>query len=151
MSPFVTRQATIKDLDQLVQLFDQYRIFYEQESDKEAVTEFIWNRFEHSESIFFLTIHRETGKAAGFTQLYPSFSSVSMQRIWMLNDLFVDEKFRGNQVGGLLLDAAKEYAILTKAKRIELATAHTNLIAQGLYEKKGYEASAAFLNYSLTL
>ncbi len=151
MSPFVTRQATIKDLDQLVQLFDQYRIFYEQESDKEAVTEFIWNRFEHSESIFFLTIHRETGEAAGFTQLYPSFSSVSMQRIWVLNDLFVDEKFRGNQVGGLLLDAAKEYAILTKAKRIELATAHTNVIAQGLYEKKGYEASAEFLNYSLTL
>jgi hypothetical protein len=34
---------------------------------------------------------------------------------------------------------------------IELATAHTDLIAQGLYEKKGYEASAAFLNYSLTL
>ena len=101
MSPFVTRQATIQDLDQLVQLFDQYRIFYEQESDKEAVTEFIWNRFEHSESIFFLTIHRETGEAAGFTQLYPSFSSVSMQRIWVLNDLFVDEKFRGNQVGGL--------------------------------------------------
>ena len=151
MSPFVTRQATIKDLDQLVQLFDQYRIFYEQESDKEAVTEFIWNRFEHSESIFFLTIHRETGEAAGFTQLYPSFSSVSMQRIWVLNDLFVDEKVRGNQVGGLLLDAAKEYAILTKAKRIELATAHTNVIAQGLYEKKGYEASAEFLNYSLTL
>lgn len=151
MSNFVTRQATIQDLDQLVQLFDQYRVFYEQESDKEAVREFVWNRFEHSESVFFLTIHRETGEAAGFTQLYPSFSSVSMKRIWILNDLFVDERFRGNQVGGRLLDAAKEYAILTKAIRIELSTAHTNVAAQGLYEKKGYVVSAVYLNYSLTL
>ncbi|MFC5652328.1 GNAT family N-acetyltransferase [Paenibacillus solisilvae] len=151
MNRFVTRQAAIQDLDHLAELFDQYRIFYGQVSDKEAVREFVWSRFEHNESIFFLTIHSQTGEAAGFSQMYPSFSSVSMQRIWILNDLFVDERFRGNQVGGQLLDAAKEYAILTRAKRIELATAHTNISAQGLYEKKGYVVSAAFLNYSLNL
>ncbi|BBH22846.1 N-acetyltransferase [Paenibacillus baekrokdamisoli] len=151
MSQFLTRQATIQDLNELVQLFDNYRVYYERDSNRDAVREFLWNRFEHNESILFITINKESGEGVGFTQLYPSFSSVSMQRIWILNDLFVSEAYRGKQVGSRLLDAAKEYAILTKAMRIELSTAHTNETAQRLYEKNGYEVSAAFLNYSLSL
>lgn len=151
MEQFLTRQATIQDLDDLVELFDEYRIFYEQESDKEGVRHFLWEKFEHNESVIYITLEKETKEAVGFTQLYPSFSSVSMKRIWILNDLYVREKFRGNQIGRKLLEAAKEYAILTKAKRIELTTARTNLKAQGLYEMNGYELDEIFYKYLLTV
>ncbi len=97
MDLFLTRQATIQDLDDLVELFDEYRIFYEQESDKEGARQFLWEKFEHSESVIVITVEVETKVAVGFTQLYPSFSSVSMKRNWILNDLYVREKFRGNQ------------------------------------------------------
>jgi len=34
----------------------------------------------------------------GFAQLYPSFSSVSMKRLWILNDLFVSSEARGKYI-----------------------------------------------------
>jgi ribosomal protein S18 acetylase RimI-like enzyme len=143
------RQATIEDLESLTALFDEYRVFYESESDLDGARAFLWNRFEHNESVIFIA---EAGEeAAGFVQLYPSFSSVSMRRIWILNDLFVRETYRGQRIGEGLLNAAKRYAVLTKAKRIELTTATTNEKAQRLYEKNGYELDRVFLKYSLSL
>jgi ribosomal protein S18 acetylase RimI-like enzyme len=151
MSQFQTRQATIKDLDDLVHLFDEYRIFYEQKSDKDEARKFLWDKFEHNESIIFIAVDENLRETIGFTQLYPSFSSVSMKRIWILNDLYVRENYRGKHIGRMLLDAAKEYAILTNAKRIELTTAITNVTAQRLYEMNGYELDKVFYKYLLNL
>jgi GNAT superfamily N-acetyltransferase len=47
--------------------------------------------------------------AAGFTQLYPSFSSGSMAPILILNDLFVAPEGRRHGIGTALLDAAADY------------------------------------------
>lgn len=44
-------------------------------------------RLENHESV--ILIAEENGEFIGFTQLYPTFSSVSMKRIYILNDLFV--------------------------------------------------------------
>ena len=46
----------------------------------------------------------------GFTQFYPSFSSVSLARIFVLNDLFVHECARRKGVASKLLSAATEFA-----------------------------------------
>jgi ribosomal protein S18 acetylase RimI-like enzyme len=151
LSQIQSRQATIKDLDDLVHLFDEYRIFYEQKSDKDGARKFLWDKFEHNESIIFIAVDGELSETIGFAQLYPSFSSVSMSRIWILNDLYVRENYRGKHIGRMLLDTAKEYAILTKAIRIELTTASTNGTAQRLYEMNGYELDKVFYKYLLNL
>ncbi|GIO16427.1 N-acetyltransferase [Cohnella xylanilytica] len=151
MIAFRVRQAAIQDLDSLTELFDEYRVFYGTESDPAGAREFLWNRFEHNESVVYLAEETETGRAAGFAQLYPSFSSVSMRRIWILNDLYVRESYRGRGVGGSLLESVREYAVLTKAKRVELTTAATNRTAQRLYENNGYELEQTFLKYWLTV
>lgn len=151
MIAFRVRQAAIQDLDSLAELFDEYRVFYEADSDLSGAREFLWNRFEHNESVIYLSEETETGRAAGFAQLYPSFSSVSMRRIWILNDLYVRDEYRGIGVGRGLLEAVREYAVLTKAKRVELTTATTNQTAQRLYEKNGYELEQTFLKYWLTV
>jgi GNAT superfamily N-acetyltransferase len=52
----------------------------------------------------------DKGSMVGFAQLYPSFSSVLMKRIWILNDLFVEKDFRREGVAKLLMDAAERYA-----------------------------------------
>jgi hypothetical protein len=36
----------------------------------------------------------DTRKLAGFTQLYPLFSSLKMKKLWLLKDLFVNPNFR---------------------------------------------------------
>src|SRR5439155_315958 len=87
-------------------------------------------RVPGGESVVFAVV--EGGRALGFTQLYPSFSSVSMRPIWILNDLFVAEGARWRGVGGRLLRAARDHATKTGAARLVLATAVTNAAAQAL-------------------
>src|SRR5215467_8365714 len=91
------------------------------------------------------------GKAVGFTQLYPSFSSGALARIFVLNDLFVDPCARHIGAGSALLQAAAEYGRRVGALRLVLSTEVTNTPAQSLYEKLGRiepTRSRRFTNHS---
>src|SRR5215467_14330347 len=101
------RQAALADLDLLAPLFDAYRQFYRQPSDLEGARTFLQTRLEHNELVIFLALQEQ--KAIGFTQLYPSFSSAAMARIFVLNDLFVTPHARRRGAASALLDAAAEY------------------------------------------
>lgn len=87
----------------------------------------------------------------GFVQLYPSFSSVRMRPIWVLNDLFVAEPARRLGVGRLLMDAATTHARATGAARLALSTAKTNLAARSLYLSLGYHLDEEFDHLELPL
>jgi ribosomal protein S18 acetylase RimI-like enzyme len=89
--------------------------------------------------------------AIGFTQLYPSFSSASAKRIFILNDLFVDPGARRSGVGRALLDAAADFGHSAGAARLTLSTAHTNTSAQSLYEATGWLLDEIFRSYHLAL
>ena len=142
-------QATIKDLDGVSKLFDSYRVFYEQPSNIEAAKNFIQERLEKNDSIIFVAV--KNGEYFGFTQLYPSFSSVSMRRLWILNDLYVMQGARKSGVGKKLLAAAKQLAIQTQAKGLSLQTAVDNVSAQALYESDGWKKDEKFLYYTLNI
>lgn len=144
----LVKQATIEHLDALTDLFDEYRVFYQQESDREGAKKFLFDRFVNRESILFLVTDGEN--SIGFTQLYPSFSSISMQRSWILNDLYVRDEYR-NRGAAKLLEAAKTYAIQTEAKGLGLSTAISNVTAQRLYERNGYKMDTDFYHYYLSL
>ena len=142
-------QATIEDLEGMSNLFNLYRIFYQQESDIEGAKTYIKKRLVNEDSVIFVVRDREV--YVGFTQLYPTFSSVSMKRTWILNDLYVDKTARKKGVGEMLLQKAKDYAIETGAKTISLSTAIDNYAAQRLYEKSGYTKDSQFYQYELNL
>ncbi|AFZ34676.1 GCN5-related N-acetyltransferase [Stanieria cyanosphaera PCC 7437] len=141
--------AHLEHLEEVSRLFDQYRTFYRQPSDLKAATQFLQERFQKNDSIIFLASDR--GKMVGFTQLYPSFSSVSMKQVWILNDLFVEETSRKKGIAKLLMDAAEDFARQTKAIRIVLATQTFNLAAQSLYKSRGYTKDDEFEHYTLHL
>lgn len=142
-------QASLDQLNALAAVFDQYRLFYEQPSDLVSAQEFLEARFHNQDSVIFVAI--EADQIAGFTQLYPSFSSVSMRRIWILNDLFVQPNYRRQGVAKLLLTAAEHYARQTGAIRIALSTQISNTSAQALYESLGYTKDTVFYHYALQL
>ncbi|WP_019501054.1 GNAT family N-acetyltransferase [Pseudanabaena sp. PCC 6802] len=142
-------QARLEHLEEVSKLFDQYRIFYKSSSDLEAARKFLQERFQKGDSIIFVVSN--DGRIVGFTQLYPSFSSVSMKRVWILNDLFVEETYRGKGLAKLLLSAAENFARETEAIRIILATQISNVVAQALYELRGYTKDEDFYHYTLCL
>jgi ribosomal protein S18 acetylase RimI-like enzyme len=141
--------AQIEHLENLAKLFDQYRGFYNQISDLDAARQFLSERFDEHDSVIFVS--EDNQAITGFIQLYPSFSSVSMKRIWILNDLFVAEAYRRQGVAQLLMDAAERYALNTGAVRIVLATQITNTVAQKLYESRNYVRDHDFYHYTLRL
>jgi GNAT superfamily N-acetyltransferase len=143
------REATVKDLNLLVPLFDAYRQFYRQPSEPERARRFLRERLERSQSVILLAF--EGGVAVGFTQLYPSFSSGAMARIFILNDLFVAPEARRRGTGSALLRAAAEYARGAGALRLMLSTELTNTPAQSLYERMGWKRETAFCVYQLAL
>lgn len=130
------RKATLNDLDSLVPLFDAYRQFYGQAPDLEGARKFLAERLQREESVVFLAF--EEGRAVGFTQLYPQFSSVGMDRNWLLNDLYVDESARKKGVGFQLLERVRTWGRESGARWLMLETAVDNYAAQALYEKAGW-------------
>lgn len=147
---FQTRQASVADIETLVPLFDAYRVFYGKPSDAALARAFLLERFQHSQSIIFLAL-QDSGAAIGFTQLYPSFSSVSAARTFILNDLFVVPEARRTGVAAQLLVAAADYGRAVGAIRLSLSTATSNASAQALYVSEGWVRDADFHAYSLTL
>ncbi len=172
---FIVRRAGRDDVAAVAPLFDAYRVFYGQASDPNAALAFLRTRFERSESVLFLaeaaipakspasrTAARPGAPAAGasnatgrsllgFAQLYPSFSSVSVAPIVILNDLFVAPEARTQGVARALLRRAEEHARETGAVRLVLTTARDNLRAQRVYEAAGWQRDEVFLTYTRTV
>ena len=143
------KRATLDDVDEIAKLFDGYRVFYEQKSDIDLAKKFLAARLRAEESVIFY-VTNEQGEYLGFTQLFPSFSSVSAERMLILNDLFVAKTARGRGVGTMLMNAAKALALETNAKGVTLSTATDNHTAQSLYETLGYERDTEYCNYFLS-
>jgi ribosomal protein S18 acetylase RimI-like enzyme len=146
-------RAARKDLEDVVPLFDGYRQFYGQRSDAAAARAFLKERLARGQSVIYLAFTAPgvgaPREAAGFTQLYPSFSSVSLKPLWILNDLFVRSDIRGGGVGRALLQRARQHAIDTGAKGLVLSTGVTNTPAQKLYESCGWQRDDEFFQYYL--
>lgn len=152
-------RAQFNHLEAVSSLLDGYRQFYRQSSNLDGARHFIGERLTKDDSVIFLALDDKEGDkesdkedaALGFTQLYPSFSSVSMAPIWILNDLFVAASARGRGVGEALLLHAAAFGAQSGAVRLELGTEITNVTAQRLYERLGWQREEDFYHYGLPI
>lgn len=140
-------QASHEDIDMLAPLFDAYRVFYEKKSDLDRARNYLWERISNLESVIFLALNGEQG--LGFAQLYPTFESLQMKRLWILYDLYVTSSARRRGVGRALMDRASSFAQATGAAGMALTTAIDNKPAQVLYESQGWIRDADFYHYEL--
>ncbi len=138
------KKATIAHVESIAYLFNSYRIFYKQKSNYKAAVNFLTERIKKNESDIFFAI--KDNEVVGFTQLYTTFSSVSLEKIFILNDLYVSENQRSKNIGADLLNKAKEYCLEKKYKGLALETAKDNP-AQKLYEKLGWEKDTHCFHY----
>jgi len=144
-----TYRASLEDIDALVPLFDAYRQFYAQPSDPEMARTFLTERLQREDSVLLLA--RIADGVVGFTQLYPTFSSVRAARVWVLNDLYVEPAARGRGVARALLQAASDFAFDDGAIRLELETTPDNTSAQALYHASGWQLYDGTLRFRLPL
>jgi ribosomal protein S18 acetylase RimI-like enzyme len=144
------RQATLADVDAVTPLLDAYRQFYGEPSDVALARSFMTERLQRQESIVLLALD-DNNAVAGFTQLYPGFSSNRLARIYLLNDLFVVPAARRRGIAAALLTEAAATCRTRGAARLTLVTARTNIPAQKLYEACGWIRDETFCDYALSL
>ena len=143
------RLAEARDLDQLAELFDQYRQFYECPPDLGAAKNWLAENLERGRSTLFAA---DNGSPLlGFTQLYPALCSVDLVDYFVLYDLYVVEAARRQGIARALMNAASDWAKAQGADRLDLETARDNAPGQALYRDLGYELDEVFLKFSLDL
>lgn len=146
------KRIGLTEANLVTDLFDKYRQFYKQPSDMILAETFINQRLSNNESVIFVAMDGDT--PAGFTQLYPKYSSMRASKNWILNDLYVENSQRKTGVGRALIQKAMEFAKGQGATYVQLETAVDNLTAQSLYEAIGFvkqDPETEFLLYKITV
>lgn len=157
------RPATDDDVDAVVDLFRQYLRFYDQEVPDAEARSYLTARRDAGDSVLLVAAlgpedcDPEGGtptddapavaRVVGFAQSYPTWSSVSLSRSWVLNDLFVTPFARGTGAARALVQQTAQRAKEAGAIRVSLATAWDNVAAQGLYESEGFIRDEHFHHY----
>ena len=144
-------QATLEHLDLLTPLFIKYREFYGELPFPDSSRKFLETRLKRKESVIYLALADEEDKLLGYCQLFSSYSSLSLKRVWILNDIFVAEDARRMLVADRLLQTAKQMAKETNAVRMRVATSVSNEVAQKTYESIGFREDTRFKNYTLEI
>lgn len=140
----VLRLYELEHAPDVVNLFNEYRVYFGQSSDPIEAEMFLNERLKNKESI--ILIVKQNEKVIGFTQLYPAFSSLSLKPIGILNDLYVLESHRNSGAGKSLLDAAFDLGKSLYWKGMILETSPVNP-ARRLYERAGWTLENEFLHY----
>jgi cytolysin (calcineurin-like family phosphatase) len=76
------KKTTRNRLKELSALLDQYRVFYEQETDPKKVYKFLKDRYRKNQSTIYIALIYN--KILGPTQLYPTYSTVSLEKFLIL-------------------------------------------------------------------
>lgn len=146
----VIERATVADAPAIAPLFAAYREFYgKEDGDVDRCGVFLRDRMARGQSVVFMARRESDAQVAGFTQLYPIFTSVGLAPVWHLNDLFVVPGHRRAGVARALVLHCIAFARQDGAARLTLETQVGNTAARGLYEKLGFVLGTEFVKYAV--
>ena len=146
--PFVIEEIGVDRVEDSLEMFKNYMLFYKFDQPIEKIREFITRRLQTGSKIFlaYLTPEQQDGegesvnekrKVIGLCQLYPLWSTPALEENWVLNDLYVDSEYRSLHIGRSLIKHALEYGDKSGAYSMEIGTRVNNHRGQHLYPKMG--------------
>lgn len=144
----IIKQNSLAYLESLSSVFNDYRATYKTGANETDTKIFLEKLIKNDEAVTFIALESESSKQVmGFANLYPCYSSLALQRLWILNDLFVAKEFRGKGVSKALIERVIAFARETGAVRIELKTNKGNEVARRLYQSVGFKIDEAHVYY----
>lgn len=136
--------------DELLPLIAAYQRFYEVEQVDDERNRAFFSRFVAPSVDGLLLGAWDGNRLAGYACLYWHFSSFVPGEVVLMNDLYVEEPFRGRGVGRALIEASAAVGRERGAHHLEWVTAPDNLTAQRLYDSLGASSEPA-IEYQLDL
>ncbi len=142
------RDAVNEDLEDWLRLWAGYLTFYEAEiSDK--VTMSTWNRILDPMSAVTIRLAVRNLDVVGFAIHHRHVSTWNIQPICYLEDLFVDPQYRGEGIGGALIDDLIELCRRDEVAELYWHTKENNATARSLYDT--YTKANGFVCYRIGL
>ncbi|NVK22194.1 MAG: GNAT family N-acetyltransferase [Kangiellaceae bacterium] len=143
----------INEIEEFVPHFDSYRQRYKQDSEVERISEFLRHLLEKQAAKIFVSYESSEDQQhmTGFVILYPSYSSIGLAPIWILNDFYVFAGEKKRETARALLDQAAKLCKLTDAIRIEVTTRKENYRLHKLYKEYGFEKDYKYDYYFLRI
>ena len=75
-----------------------------------------------SKNLYFVFIAKDKNKSIGFISMYESYALYAEGGYGTIPELYIKKKYRSLNIGKLLLEKAKEFAISKNWKRLEVTT-----------------------------
>ncbi|MEB8143328.1 GNAT family N-acetyltransferase [Mammaliicoccus sciuri] len=131
------RRLQLNEIEQVVSVFDDYRVHFGHQSDIKTTYEFIYRNVSREDTVIFIAEANE--QVIGFVQLYKMLSSMKMSNLLIINDLFLTADARGQRIGEQLMNQAFTYGKENGYETIYLETEKSNITGNRLYQKLGMQ------------
>ena len=132
------RQADKSDFAQWKVLWDGYNAFYGRKGQTalpDTVTNMTWSRFFDGYEPMQAFVAEQSGQLLGLAHFLFHRTTISIESICYLQDLFTVEDARGKGVGRALIEEVYRYAKRAGCSRVYWQTHETNATAMRLYDK----------------
>jgi GNAT superfamily N-acetyltransferase len=146
------RAADKNDFAQWKELWDGYNAFYGRKGATalpDTVTNMTWSRFFDGYEPMQALVAEHSGQLLGLVHFLFHRTTISIESICYLQDLFTVEAARGKGVGRALIEEVYQRAKLAGCSRVYWHTHETNATAMRLYDKVAEKPG--FLVYRKTL
>jgi GNAT superfamily N-acetyltransferase len=140
---------TRREIEELAEIFDQYRAHYGEAPD--AARSVTWLERNLKSSRFRAFVATGQGQSIGFAITMEVPASLRLGHFWQIRDLFVLPHKRRLGVGRALLDSLRTAAIAAGALRLVLQTENDNEPALRLYTESGYTMVEGYRSLTLPL
>jgi GNAT superfamily N-acetyltransferase len=139
-SQVVIRPVAPDDFDQWLPLWAGYNRFYGRDVFPDEITHRTWSRFfDAYEPVHCLvaeiTVAEKEKQILGLAHYLFHRSTIQIQPVCYLQDLFTSEAARNMGIGGALIEAVYERARIAGSPRVYWQTHETNSTAMKLYDK----------------
>jgi GNAT superfamily N-acetyltransferase len=134
------RAADKNDFSQWKLLWNGYNAFYGRKGPTalpDTVTNMTWSRFFDGYEPMQALVAEQSGQLLGLAHFLFHRTTISIESICYLQDLFTKEAARGTGVGRALIEEVYRYAKRAGCSRVYWHTHETNATAMRLYDKVG--------------
>jgi GNAT superfamily N-acetyltransferase len=134
----LVRPVTQNDYEQWLPLWSGYNAFYGRSGVTalpDEVTQVTWTRFFDDDEPVHALVAEAGERLVGLAHYLFHRSTIHVEPVCYLQDLFTSETARGKGIGRALITAVYEQAQRIGSSRVYWQTHETNTVARRLYEK----------------
>lgn len=130
----IIRPVTSTDFAQWETLWKGYNAFYGRPTFPPEITQVTWSRFHDASEPVHALVAEIDGQLLGLVHYLFHRSTIMVEPICYLQDLFTSEPARGQGIGRALIESVYERAKTAGSTRVYWQTHETNLNAMKLYD-----------------